>query len=836
MDRDDKNYETEEIDFEEILKSDDGDAGDQKDTETDDDFENELEIEERPDEDDEADNDYEQIHEDEFVSEIEEDFDNEEELKNEEKKKQQSEQLASLKNTQTKTLTIVRKDVKKPTPPPPPPTYKPSPGQPTILNSMMQNKVVASSSGFIRIAPKTTAPSTATNSAPSSSTTMTTVAKNANGKIIYLQRPGGKTVPVRVPNSIATNSSSANNQTKQTVAIHVVRTPDGNFVPYKSGKDAAVAATASGTNKMVGNSKLVTSPSGGKVLMKAPVKSTPTTLAQARPPRSIGSTIVSAVETKPKVRQIITSKQVVTNSNNGGGKVVMQSGSNAAPRQVMVSGNMIRMSPNTSTGQLQAVQIPGKSGVQYVRVLNNTQSGISQHKVVSSDSSNLHKYTVVNQPNKQSIVVKSPLTDKDRHIKMTTVPTYRKINDVIVRTNESINPSLVRTQKISQINSQIGRLCSTSNTNTTNKTDAPPNKCIVVSKSSLIRSSVTSQNQKIMQQRQSIIESRTSTIPSAVTSGSKISSQPPKKLFSILRPSTVEPPQIRPEIKAEPLTPKQKAEPFIVKPNKPTANNSSTVIVSKTINRLSQAAASPPPSDDSSNVTIRRKHCNCTKSQCLKLYCDCFANGEFCQDCNCKDCLNNLDNEDERQKAIRICLDRNPNSFKPKITAAANESDLRLHNKGCNCKRSGCLKNYCECYEAKIPCSSNCKCIGCRNVDDHPDLDMDTKKCAAPTNHTTNTNRGKRTYEMITPKVQAPMMLTPAVTASMVAASGPPAEKQPCNFITQEVVDATIQCLIAQADECEKGELTPYQTEKMVMEELGRCLVEIIDFSIRNTD
>ena len=24
-----------------------------------------------------------------------------------------------------------------------------------------------------------------------------------------------------------------------------------------------------------------------------------------------------------------------------------------------------------------------------------------------------------------------------------------------------------------------------------------------------------------------------------------------------------------------------------------------------------------------------RKPCNCTKSQCLKLYCDCFANGQY---------------------------------------------------------------------------------------------------------------------------------------------------------------------------------------------------------------
>ena len=61
-----------------------------------------------------------------------------------------------------------------------------------------------------------------------------------------------------------------------------------------------------------------------------------------------------------------------------------------------------------------------------------------------------------------------------------------------------------------------------------------------------------------------------------------------------------------------------------------------------------------------------RKPCNCTKSQCLKLYCDCFANGEihaekeeriydsilgeFCFNCNCNNCLNNLQNEDERQR------------------------------------------------------------------------------------------------------------------------------------------------------------------------------------------
>ena len=32
--------------------------------------------------------------------------------------------------------------------------------------------------------------------------------------------------------------------------------------------------------------------------------------------------------------------------------------------------------------------------------------------------------------------------------------------------------------------------------------------------------------------------------------------------------------------------------------------------------------------------------CNCRKSKCLKLYCECFAAGLLCNNCNCNDCQN----------------------------------------------------------------------------------------------------------------------------------------------------------------------------------------------------
>lgn len=60
--------------------------------------------------------------------------------------------------------------------------------------------------------------------------------------------------------------------------------------------------------------------------------------------------------------------------------------------------------------------------------------------------------------------------------------------------------------------------------------------------------------------------------------------------------------------------------------------------------------------------------CNCKKSRCLKLYCDCFGRGIPCaKECNCLNCLNTEAHVREREEAMRSIKERNPSAFKPKI-------------------------------------------------------------------------------------------------------------------------------------------------------------------------
>lgn len=133
----------------------------------------------------------------------------------------------------------------------------------------------------------------------------------------------------------------------------------------------------------------------------------------------------------------------------------------------------------------------------------------------------------------------------------------------------------------------------------------------------------------------------------------------------------------------------------------------------------SQPPPLPPPAPN-----IRKKKwmpsqktcCSCKKSKCLKLYCECFAAMGHCgPKCKCNDCHNKEDLNELRTMIIEETVSKNPLAFKSKFKKVEEQNIKKLHSRGCNCTKTACVKNYCECYNAGIGCSPLCNCVNCQN-------------------------------------------------------------------------------------------------------------------------
>ncbi|XP_017051139.2 LOW QUALITY PROTEIN: protein lin-54 homolog [Drosophila ficusphila] len=824
-----------------------------------------------------------------------------------------------------------------------------SPSKPQITDVKILNKVkpIPIKIGSTTIA-NTSTPSTITKTLSN-----LTQIKTQDGRVIFVQKsvpstqtkapvagsPGGGIRRVITSPGIQ-KAVLSKGVTLASTGLVKAAVPGKVVTPGTSTPSTSTAITIKGITPLAGSSAKAASPvtsptTAGSTPTKIQVVRTadgkiiklnqagPSLLLNAKQPAvTPGSSATTTVKLSPSTGNVVLSKpagQVVVKTappaQGGGatpGKMVVQSGG----KQILVSSkNIIKLSPkagatstvtNPSSGQtatptsgLHTIQLSGKSGVQYVRVLTNNKSAGTSTAGTVPKTMSTQKISVVRTPAGTTAATSSPSTSTSTAVASTATtavkasPFIGSTSKIVMRTmggsivplpsmqtlvskravgasTNTVNPAIgansssgsspsgsqdsLRKHQINDLNIQLKHLASVSS-DASDSSDAGPDakkpRYVITMQGKQQASQPTQKSLGRPTNAQRFGISNISPkkiynfVKSTGTNGVKYmicNSGVPQSSTSAMRRGYTgyvdnkirrtlsissqqhRLKQMNPQQQTKHMQLQAQAKQRIrqqqqqnqhqtvtvkVDPTLPTQPPSQKHSVSKPLFEILKPPATEAAStvDVLGGMTSRRKHCNCSKSQCLKLYCDCFANGEFCQDCTCKDCFNNLDYEVERERAIRSCLDRNPSAFKPKITAP-NSGDMRLHNKGCNCKRSGCLKNYCECYEAKIPCTSICKCVGCRNMEDRPDVDMDSLDGLMGA-------KGSRKDKAIDKHSH---------------------ENRANVYLTDDVIEATIMCMISRIVMHEKQNMPIEDTEREVMEELGESLNQIITFAKEKHD
>ena len=96
--------------------------------------------------------------------------------------------------------------------------------------------------------------------------------------------------------------------------------------------------------------------------------------------------------------------------------------------------------------------------------------------------------------------------------------------------------------------------------------------------------------------------------------------------------------------------------------------------------------------------------CSCKKTKCLKLYCECFSKENFCgQSCKCLDCKNMIENSENVFRTIKNLKNKKPEAFTSKILSrTCNCKKSNCKKKYCECFENGNTCNdQCKCFECK---------------------------------------------------------------------------------------------------------------------------------------
>lgn len=125
-------------------------------------------------------------------------------------------------------------------------------------------------------------------------------------------------------------------------------------------------------------------------------------------------------------------------------------------------------------------------------------------------------------------------------------------------------------------------------------------------------------------------------------------------------------------------------------------------------------------------------------------------------------------------------------------------------------------------------CSSSCKCIGCKNFEESPERKTLMHLADAAEVRVQQQTAAK---SKLSSQISGIPSRRPQITST--------GERLPYTFLTSDVAEATCACLLAQAEEAERLKMPPVVQERMVIEEFGRCLLQIIESANKtkeNTD
>ena len=139
-----------------------------------------------------------------------------------------------------------------------------------------------------------------------------------------------------------------------------------------------------------------------------------------------------------------------------------------------------------------------------------------------------------------------------------------------------------------------------------------------------------------------------------------------------------------------------------------------------------------------------------------------------------------------------------------------NDKPVISHSLGCRCRKSFCLKKYCECYQNDVKCGINCKCINCKNQPDEVIKDLLRRRG----NDMTHIPRGQNEF-LYSSEVNRKILLPPLYSNTTRPQDVKNASIPPSQYPVQEYRGGINQHRKEELFESNKTNVKENETEKM---------------------